>query len=54
MVDMKLVRLIDTPGPLPAGTPIYDSEGNQVATLGESFPSTDPAFDYSAQLIPLS
>lgn len=39
-------------GPLPAGTPIYDSDGHLLATLGEPEPSEDGDFDYVARLIP--
>jgi hypothetical protein len=43
-------RLIDATGPLPAGTPVYDSEGYLIATLGESVQADDDGFEFTAPL----
>jgi hypothetical protein len=44
-------RLIDAVGPLPAGTPLYDSEGYLIATLGESVRADDDGFEFTVSLI---
>lgn len=43
-------RLIDTIGPLPEGTPLYDSDGNLVATLGKSVQTDDDGFEFQVPL----
>lgn len=52
--DALVKPLRDVKGPLPAGTGLYNSDGDLIGVLGESLPSPDPEIDFTVSLRPPS